>query len=69
MEKYDPDRAPDPHEWADLEEAERVLLNEHAVIPLYYYVSKHLVDSTVSGWQDNTLNYHYSQDLSLAAAE
>ena len=52
-----------------LEEAERVLLADHAVIPLYFYVSKHLVKPEVEGWQDNILNYHYSQHLSFGAAE
>ena len=48
-----------------LEEAERVLLSEHPVIPLYFYVSKHLVSPRVQGWGDNALDYHYSQHLSL----
>ena len=48
-----------------LEEAERVLLSEHPVIPLYFYVSKHLVSPRVQGWGDNVLDYHYSQHLSL----
>ena len=48
-----------------LEEAERELLADHAVIPLYFYVSKHLVSPEVSGWGDNVLDYHYSQHLSL----
>ncbi len=48
-----------------LEEAERVLLSEHPVIPLYFFVSKHLVSSRVQGWGDNVLDYHYSQHLSL----
>ena len=48
-----------------LEEAERVLLSEHPVIPLYFYVSKHLVSPRVQGWGDNMLDYHYSQHLSL----
>jgi len=52
-----------------LEEAERVLLADHAIIPLYFYVSKHLVSPQVLGWQDNILNYHYSQYLSLGPAE
>jgi oligopeptide transport system substrate-binding protein len=52
-----------------LEEAERVLLADHAVIPLYFYVSKSLVSPEVRGWQDNILNYHYSQHLSLDGAE
>lgn len=49
-----------------LEEAERVMLSEHPVIPLYFYVSKHLVSPEVRGWQDNVLDYHYSHHLSLA---
>ncbi|MDH3552112.1 MAG: peptide ABC transporter substrate-binding protein, partial [Gammaproteobacteria bacterium] len=49
-----------------LEEAERVLLADHPVIPLYFYVSKHLVSPEVQGWGDNVLDYHYSQHLSLA---
>lgn len=52
-----------------LEEAERVLLSEHPVIPLYFFVSKHLVSPRVRGWQDNVLDYHYSQHLSLATDE
>jgi len=49
-----------------LEEAERILLADHPVIPLYFYVSKHLVSPDVVGWGDNVLDYHYSQHLSLA---
>ncbi len=52
-----------------LEEAERVLLTDHPIIPLYFYVSKHLVSSEVSGWQDNVLDYHYSRHLKLGAAD
>jgi len=52
-----------------LEEAERVLLADHAVIPLYFYVSKRLVSTEVSGWGDNVLDYHYSQHLSFKAGE
>jgi oligopeptide transport system substrate-binding protein len=52
-----------------LEEAERILLSDHPVIPLYFYVSKHLVSPEVSGWGDNVLDYHYSQHLSLASED
>jgi ABC-type oligopeptide transport system substrate-binding subunit len=52
-----------------LEEAERVFLSDHAVIPLYFYVSKHLVSPRVRGWGDNVLDYHYSQHLSLAPVD
>lgn len=51
-----------------LEEAERVLLADHAIIPVYFFVSKHLISSGVEGWEDNVLDYHYSQHLSLAPA-
>ena len=52
-----------------LEEAERVMLTDHPLIPLYVFVSKHLVSPEVRGWGDNVLDYHYSQHLSLSAAE
>ena len=52
-----------------LEESERILLADHPVAPLYFYVSEHLVSPRVAGWGDNVLDYHYSQHLSLKAAE
>jgi len=52
-----------------LEEAERELLADHVVIPIYFPVSKHLVRSNVAGWQDNVLDYHYSQHLRFADAD
>jgi oligopeptide transport system substrate-binding protein len=48
-----------------MEEAERVMLSDHPVIPLYVYVNKHLVRPEVRGWEDNVLDYHYSRHLSL----
>ena len=52
-----------------LEEAERVMLADYPVIPLYVFVSKHLVSPEVRGWGDNVLDYHYSQHLSLSAPD
>ena len=52
-----------------LEEAERILLDDHPVMPIYFFVSKHLVHPDVAGWGDNVLDYHYSQHLSLEAAD
>jgi oligopeptide transport system substrate-binding protein len=46
--------------------AERQLLYDVPLIPLYFYVSKHLVAPRVSGWYDNVMNVVYSKDLSLA---
>ena len=51
-----------------LEEAERLLLIEQPLIPLYFYVSKHLVSTEVAGWADNILDYHYSRFMSLPGA-
>jgi oligopeptide transport system substrate-binding protein len=52
-----------------LEEAERVMLADYPVIPLYFFVSKHLVSPEIEGWGDNVLDYHYSQQLSFKAAQ
>lgn len=49
-----------------LEEAEVLLLREHPVVPLYFFVNKNLVSPRVRGWGDNVLNYHYSRHLSLS---
>jgi ABC-type oligopeptide transport system substrate-binding subunit len=50
-----------------LEEAERLLLADHAILPLYFYVAKHLVSPRVSGWYDNVMNVTYSRELALDA--
>jgi oligopeptide transport system substrate-binding protein len=52
-----------------LEEAERLLLSDHPVIPLYFFVNKNMVSPRVQGWGDNVLNYHYSQHLSLSDSD
>ena len=48
-----------------LEEAERLMLADHPVLPLYFYVNKHLVKPWVHGWTDNVMNVVYSKDLRL----
>ena len=52
-----------------LEEAERVLLADHPVMPIYFRVSKHLVNPRIQGWGDNVLDYHYSQHLSISGPD
>ena len=60
-------RQPDPaRRRALLEEAERVMLADTPVLPLYFYVNKHLVKPYVRGWTDNVMNVQYSKDLRLA---
>jgi oligopeptide transport system substrate-binding protein len=51
-----------------LEQAEQVMLRDQPVIPIYFYVSKHLVKPRVSGWYSNIMNVTYSKDLGLQAA-
>jgi oligopeptide transport system substrate-binding protein len=48
--------------------AETRLLRQHAVIPLYYYVSRHLVHPDVRGWRDNPMDIHLSRWMALEAA-
>ena len=48
-----------------LEAAERTLLADAPVVPLYYFVNKHLVAPRVHGWYDNVMNVVYSKDLEL----
>jgi len=53
---------------AILEEAERVMLLDHPLLPIYFYVNKHLVKPGVLGWTDNVMNVQYSKDLRFGPA-
>jgi oligopeptide transport system substrate-binding protein len=53
---------------AVLEEAERLMLADHPLLPVYFYVNKHLVKPYVGGWTDNVMNVQYSKDLRLGPA-
>jgi oligopeptide transport system substrate-binding protein len=62
-------RQPDPaRRRALLEESERVMLVDTPVLPLYFYVNKHLVKPYVQGWRDNVMNVQYSKELGLGQA-
>lgn len=50
---------------ATLRQAESRLLDEQVIVPLYYYVSRHLVDPNVRGFEDNPMDIHLSRWLSL----
>lgn len=47
-----------------LHAAERQLLDDYPIIPLYFYVSKHLVSSAVKNFESNVLDRHPSRFLS-----
>jgi oligopeptide transport system substrate-binding protein len=46
-----------------IEEAENILLHDIPVIPLYYYVSRHLVTNKLLGFEDNVADRHLSKYL------
>lgn len=48
-----------------LRAAETRLLHAHAVVPLYFYTSKHLVSPRVAGYEANPLDRHASRWLRL----
>lgn len=48
-----------------LAEAERVLLEDQPLLPLYTYVTKRLVSPMLQGWQSNTMDHHLSRWMYL----
>jgi len=48
---------------AMMQEAERILLEDHPIIPIYSYVTKHMVKPHVGGYVPNILDHTYSKDL------
>ena len=54
----------DPVKRAELmQEAERVLMEDMPIIPIYFYVSKHLVKPWIGGFDSNIMDHHYSKHL------
>ncbi len=53
---------------AKLHAAEARLLSRHAIIPVYFYTSKHLVRPEVEGFEANPLDHHPTRFLRLRAA-
>jgi oligopeptide transport system substrate-binding protein len=46
-----------------LQHAEQVMIADQPLIPLYFYVAKHLVGAQIKGWRDNAMNVVYSKQL------
>lgn len=44
-------------------QAEQLMLDDYPVSPMWYQVTKNLVDPTLTGWQDNARNQHRSRFL------
>lgn len=59
----------DPTRRADrLAQAEALMLHDQPVVPLFYYVAKHLVAASVHGWRDNAMDVVYDKDLAVTAS-
>jgi len=48
-----------------LEQAEALALNDNALVPMLYYVSRNLVNPAISGWEDNIDDDHPSRWISF----
>jgi oligopeptide transport system substrate-binding protein len=48
---------------AVLREAEEIAMNDVAVLPIYYYVSKNVVSPRISGFEDNAKDIHRTRWL------
>ena len=47
------------------QKAEKILIEDMPVIPIYFYVRSMLIDESVQGWSPNILDYHPYQDVWL----
>jgi len=50
-----------------LEAAERLLLEDLPIMPLYFYATTRLVKPWVAGFEQNIMNHHHSKDLRILA--
>lgn len=48
-----------------MEQAERILLADSPIMPVYFNTTQHLISPKVSGWENNVMDIHPSQYLSL----
>ncbi len=48
-----------------MREAERMLLADQVILPIYTYVSKRLVDPRLQGWQENVMDQHLTRHMFL----
>jgi len=44
-------------------EAERVLLSDFVIVPIFTYVTKRLVDPHLRGWENNVMDHHLTRNM------
>ncbi len=49
-----------------LAEAEKIMLDDAAVAPVFFYVNKNLVSPKITGWVDNIVDHHRTRYLCMA---
>ena len=49
-----------------LQQAEKKLLEDMPIVPIFFYTTQHLVNPSVNGWEDNVMDIHPSRYLSKA---
>jgi oligopeptide transport system substrate-binding protein len=50
---------------ATLAAAERLMLDDMPIVPLYFYVSKKMVKPWVAGMEANIMDHHHSRHLRI----
>jgi oligopeptide transport system substrate-binding protein len=48
-----------------MEVAEKIMLADFPIIPIYFYTSRHMLSEAVKGWQDNAQDQHPTRFLSI----
>ena len=51
--------------FAKLKEAERLAMEDHPVIPIFFYYRYYLVSQRVQGWDDNLRGEHLTRYLAM----
>lgn len=52
-----------------INQAEQLLLDDQVIMPIYHYVSRHLVKPDIRGYETNPLDHHYTKHLSRHPAD
>ena len=49
-----------------LQQAEKQMLEDMPIIPIFFYTTQHLVNPLIKGWEDNVMDVHPSRYLKIA---